>query len=140
MRKAWMIAGALALAGCTGAAKTDWAAVPAGVSVNPNDTSGLRKVGAEVLFFTPYRIIASNYHREGASLRYLWEGWKITDMEKLHHYLRERQVDVLLLCPDVNEVKNSALKDLQRGRNQPGWLTRLPLARKNAPTLYRVTP
>jgi CubicO group peptidase (beta-lactamase class C family) len=53
MRKGWMMAGALALAGCANtASQTDWAAVPAGVPVTNNDTGGLRKVGAEVLFWS----------------------------------------------------------------------------------------
>ncbi|MEZ0243027.1 MAG: serine hydrolase, partial [Sphingomonas sp.] len=51
MRKALMLAGALALAGCAPTARTDWAAVPGGVAVTPSDTSGLRKVGAEILFW-----------------------------------------------------------------------------------------
>ena len=52
MRKGLLIAGALALAGCMNAAKTDWAAVPGGAAINPGDTGGLRKVGAEILFWS----------------------------------------------------------------------------------------
>lgn len=54
MRRTLLIAaGALALASCSPkTAETDWAAVPGGVAMAPSDTSGLRKVGAEVLFWS----------------------------------------------------------------------------------------
>jgi CubicO group peptidase (beta-lactamase class C family) len=46
MMKGWMLAGALALGMIAGPASGQ------GVPLNPNDTSGLRKVGAEVLFWS----------------------------------------------------------------------------------------
>ena len=65
MRKAWMIAGALALAGCAAATQTDWSAVPGGVAINPSDTSGLRKLGAEVLFWPQEKRDANFRNMEG---------------------------------------------------------------------------
>ena len=52
MGKAWLLAGALALVGCASTAGQDAAVVSPDVPVNPNETAGLRKVGAEVLFWS----------------------------------------------------------------------------------------
>jgi len=56
--KGWMLAGALAL-GALGAP-----ALAQGVALNPNDTSGLRKVGAEVLFWSQAQRDANFPHME----------------------------------------------------------------------------
>lgn len=81
--------------------------------------------GGEMLFWTPHRIIASNYHREGAGIKYVWESADITDLKKLRRYLAERQVDVLMLCPYAEPPKDSILQALQQGKTPPAWLTRV---------------
>lgn len=84
-------------------------------------------LGAEILFASQHRIIASNYHREGPGIRYVWEADALTDVAALRRYLAERQVDALLLCPVVHPPEGSVLQGLQQGKKPPAWLTRLPL-------------
>ena len=56
--RGWMLAGALTLATMAGSAFAQ------GVPVNPQDTSGLRKVGAEVLFWSQQKRDANFPHME----------------------------------------------------------------------------
>lgn len=83
-------------------------------------------LGAHVLFFTPYRIIASNYHREGAGIRYLWEAEAIGSPAALRPYLAKRGVQALLLCPTAFGTENDVLNRLQQGALTLSWLKRLP--------------
>ena len=64
MRKALMIAGVLALAGCTNASLADRAPAPAGVAIDPGDTGGLRKMGGQVLFWSQAERDANFPHME----------------------------------------------------------------------------
>lgn len=84
-------------------------------------------LGAEILFWTPHRIIASNYHREGPGIRYVWEADAITSAQALQRYLAERRVDVLLICPVVKAPEHSLLQALQKGAPAPAWLKRVPV-------------
>ncbi len=82
--------------------------------------------GGEMLFWTPHRIVASNYHREGAGIQYLWEANTITDLKKLHAHLAQRHIDALMLCPSAQPSKGSALQAIWQGTVTPPWLTRVP--------------
>ncbi len=91
-------------------------------------------LGTEILFFTPHRIIASNYHREGAAIKYLWEAKDITDSNALRAHLANRKVDALLLCPLIEFKKGSLIQSYATGAPLPAWLTPIaftlpPLAR-----------
>ncbi len=57
--------------------------------------------GGEIQFFTPYRIIASNYHREGAGLRALDGIEKAKTQTEAKPLLAARKVDAMLFCPDA---------------------------------------
>lgn len=83
-------------------------------------------LGAEILFFTPQRIVASNYHREGAGIRYVWEADAIAAPSALQLYLRERRVNALLLCPKVGPTKDSLLQAYVQGAPLPTWLKPVP--------------
>ncbi|HYD19481.1 MAG TPA: hypothetical protein VEF76_13480 [Patescibacteria group bacterium] len=94
-------------------------------------------VGGEMLFFTPYRIIASNYHREADGLRDLKAMREAPDLDSFHGLLKKRQVGALLICP----VYHPAL--FPPGAKTPGWLEKIgglefyqPAG--NKPELYRV--
>jgi CubicO group peptidase (beta-lactamase class C family) len=64
MRKALLLAGALALAGCAEKA-AEMAAVPStAVALKTDDTAGLRKVGAEILFWSQAQRDANFPHME----------------------------------------------------------------------------
>lgn len=88
-------------------------------------------LGAEILFFTPYRIIASNYHREGKGIRYLWEGLRIDNWDDLHTYLNQRKVNVILTCPDAAAPKTSILLQHKTQEKPPAWLRKIPLKENN---------
>ncbi|MFM9889451.1 MAG: hypothetical protein ACKVOE_02220 [Rickettsiales bacterium] len=82
-------------------------------------------LGGEILFWTPHRIIASNYHREGPGIRYVWEADAITDAQALRRYLAQRHVDALLICPVVRAPEASVLQGLQQSKPTPAWLKRV---------------
>lgn len=85
-------------------------------------------LGTQLLYFTPQRIIASNYHREGKGIRYAWEVLAVTDMADLRGYLKERQVEALLLCPDATASENSVLMRVWQGKERvPAWMQRVEI-------------
>lgn len=82
-------------------------------------------LGTEILFFTPHRIVASNYHREGAAIKYIWGADKITEVKALRAHLAERKVEGILLCPKVAPEKDSLLQGYVHGGTLPAWLKRI---------------
>jgi hypothetical protein len=92
-------------------------------------------VGAEILFFTPHRIIASNYHREGAGIRYVWEANRISDVAALRQHLRQREVNALLLCPSVMARSDSVLGQLHTGLLRVDWLEAIAVEPPSVATL-----
>ncbi len=78
--------------------------------------------GAEMLFFTPHRIIASNYHREGAGIRDVWEAQGSTKLADLQRVVRKRKVDVVIICPDNAVAKDAATHRLYDGSLKAAWL------------------
>ena len=104
--------------------------------------------GSHLLFFTPYRIIASNYHREGDGIRYIWEADKIRDANALHRYFAMRKVDALLYCPSPVTDKKGVLYDLFKDGKAPSWLHFVPVEKvphvtaeekELTPLLYRIS-
>ena len=84
-------------------------------------------LGGEMLFFTPHRIVASNYHREGKGLKYVWDAESIESASELRTHLSARQIDAILFCPDATTPKTSYLLRLQQGKlSPPAWLSVVP--------------
>lgn len=79
-------------------------------------------VGGEVLFFTPYRIIASNYHREAAGMKDMKAIRESTTIDELHGLLKKRQVDAMLFCPAYH-TKKQILHSIADDKKRPKWLT-----------------
>jgi hypothetical protein len=80
-------------------------------------------IGTEILYFTPYHIVASNYHREGAGIAYVWNAVQLKSLSELRHYLGKRKVTALLLCPDSSTSQSSVLLQLYHGGlKPPRWL------------------
>ena len=77
--------------------------------------------GGDMLFFTPYRIIASNYHREGAGLRDMRAISNATSAKEAAPLLKKRQVSAMLFCPAFQE-KTSWLQTLTEPKKRPSWL------------------
>lgn len=100
-------------------------------------------LGTQVLFFTPHTIVASNYHREGQGIRYVWEAMKLKAPEALKAHLAERGIEALLVCPASLAPEDSYLMALQQGKKPlPGWLVELArpgkAAQESTPALYLV--
>ena len=84
-------------------------------------------IAIEMLYFTPYRVIASNDQHDGASMAYLWDALRVENTDDLRRYLSQRQGSALLLCPDPSSTKGSVLRRLYDGTlNPPSWL--IPVA------------
>lgn len=75
----------------------------------------------DALFFTPYRIIASNYHREGKGLKDLNELTTTQWPDKALAILSKRQVKALLYCP-VFYARDTWLKEIGEDNRHPRWL------------------
>lgn len=81
--------------------------------------------GGEMLFFTPFRIIAGNYHRESRGLRDMaliaaaqtaWEAKPV---------LKKRKADALFFCPGSRAYPQASwLRKTEQGA-LPGWLERV---------------
>src|SRR5262249_9525505 len=108
-------------------------------------------LGMEVLFFTNHRIVASNYHREGDAIEYVLGANKITDETTLREYLEKRDIEMLLVCPELEYPSNSVLQGIAKGNAPPKWLEpidiSLPPTPKRAgeeengsPSLLQATP
>jgi hypothetical protein len=108
-------------------------------------------LGIEILFFTNHRIVASNYHREGDAIEYVWGANKITDETALREYLEKRGIEMLLICPELELPSNSILQGIAKGDAPPKWLepidiSPLPTTAKtkeekhSSPSLLHATP
>ena len=85
-------------------------------------------LGTQMLYFSAHRIVASNYHREGAAIEYAWEAMAVTTEADLRRYLAVRKVDTVLLCPDTLSSKHSILMAIYSGKTAvPAWMRRMEL-------------
>jgi len=60
-----------------------------------------RDLGGEIQFFTPYRIVASNYHREGTGYADMIAIESAASPAAALPLLEKRQVDVFAICPGI---------------------------------------
>ena len=72
-------------------------------------------LSGDILFFTPYRIIAGNYHREGQGLSDLYDIARETNEQALQKRLATRQAEAMLYCPETQEIGSVLL-------TPPRWL------------------
>lgn len=98
--------------------------------------------GGDVLFFTPFRIIASNYHREGKGLRDVRAIEATRAPETVHALLKKRTVKALLYCPG-RYPEGSLLRDAAEGKRRPAWMAPISSLRfmgipGPTPVLFRV--
>lgn len=80
-------------------------------------------LGTEILFFTHHQIVASNYHREGEGLAYVWQAEQMTDASALRAHLATRKVDAIFMCPSVEPTKGSVLHSYVHNEPLPAWMT-----------------
>ena len=83
-------------------------------------------LGTELLFFTPHHIVASNYHREGPGIKYVWSTDALTSEKELKAHLHERHIQFILSCPKVQPEEDSLLQAYVHGSRLPHWLVRVP--------------
>lgn len=83
-------------------------------------------LGAEILFFSNYKIIGSNYHREGDAIEFVWQTEKITDPNELRTHLHKRKVSTILLCPNLRTPKDSIFGNILKGKPAPAWMHKVP--------------
>ena len=76
--------------------------------------------GGDILFFTPYRIIASNYHREGKGLKDIKRLETAKTAEAEHDALSDRRVDAMLYCPS-RLAKDSWQRRAAEDNKYPAW-------------------
>lgn len=90
----------------------------------PSDLAG------QLLFFTPYKIIAGNYHRESEGLKDLDTVFNAKNAGDARKTLQKRKAQALFYCPaDIPEESWLAAK------KQPNWLT--PVA-SDTTLLYKI--
>ncbi len=82
-------------------------------------------LGGEVMFYSPHRIIASNYHREGPGIRYIWQAEEMTDAQVLHQHLMARHVQALLICPTPRATERTLFHRWLMGEALPDWLEKV---------------
>jgi hypothetical protein len=101
----------------------------------------MEDLAGETLFFTPYRIIAGNYHREATGLKDMQKIRDAADISTIRSIFRQREVKFILDCP-VYHKENSALRKAEE--TPPDWL--VPIEGLNfysdgdKPVLLRATP
>lgn len=78
-------------------------------------------ISGQMLFFTPYHIIAGNYHREGEGMRALAAITHAKDTQEARKLLAARKVGALLLCAPETYPAGSWLHKLA-GDKHPAWL------------------
>jgi hypothetical protein len=79
-------------------------------------------IGTEILFFTPYRIVASNYHREAAGMRDVFQAFAEKDEKQLYQLLKRRKIDAVMVCPIAFAAPDSVLMKLWRGEKKVDFL------------------
>ncbi len=85
--------------------------------------------GPELVWQTPYRVVATPHHRAGPAIEDTIAVFAATDPEAARAILRRRQVDLLLSCPDGPWGVGGAgsLGARLREGQPPGWLRPIPL-------------
>jgi len=89
--------------------------------------------GGELLFFTPHRIVAGNYHREGKAIQQVWNAFTTTDPTAVTTFLARRHVQAWLICPDNLAPANAIANQLRHGQLMLPGVTRVPLHSTHSP-------
>lgn len=75
--------------------------------INPQASTILAYIdfGPELLYRTPYNVIATPYHRNDQGILYVYNVMTQHNPEDTHTMLAERSVDLIILCPESAEKK-----------------------------------
>lgn len=80
--------------------------------------------GPELVWRTPYRVVATPHHRAGPAIEDSFAVFGATDPDMARAILRRRQVDLLLFCPSgpIGDGAPGSLAARLRDVPPPGWL------------------
>lgn len=105
--------------------------------------------GAEILYRTPHKVVATVHHRNTSGF---YDGYRMfsgQDERQVQALLGKREVDLLLLCPGsshdgyfLTEERDGTFYQRLENGDLPGWLEQVPLPDKAAKTfrLFQVRP
>lgn len=80
-------------------------------------------IGGDIAFFTPYRIIAGNYHREGKGMSAWQDIAHARTASEARPLLAARKIEALLICPTHYPQKSWLYKLADA---HPAWLESVP--------------
>ena len=82
--------------------------------------------GPELVWRTPYRVVATPHHRAGGAIADSFALFTATDEGVALAILRRRQVDLVLACSAAAPAPDSLAARIAKG-DAPGWLRPIPL-------------
>lgn len=101
--------------------------------------------GGDVIFFTPYSVIAGNYHREGRGMRAIHDITYANTVSEARKMLKERKVGAMMFCPKRYRENSWIRQAYDAGDKYPRWMTPVKGLRfidlpGPKPQLFKVTP
>jgi len=130
---------------CPLTAATSELSLPDGYGSRPHTVAAFIDFGPEILYRTPHRVLAGPYHRNRAGILAAYHLLTTSDMDEARRIAREREVDLILLCPAQDSTyfgrtaAQSLYNRLLRG-DEPGWIAPGTLAGSGDFRLFEVRP
>lgn len=79
--------------------------------------------GGDIIFFTPYSVIAGNYHREGRGMQAMHDISYAKTPDAARKLMKEREVGAMLICPTRFEPDSWIRQAYDAGDKYPRWMT-----------------
>ncbi|MEZ0259836.1 MAG: GtrA family protein [Alphaproteobacteria bacterium] len=79
--------------------------------------------GGDVIFFTPYSVIAGNYHREGRGMQSMYDIAYAKTPDTARKLMEEREVGAMLICSTRFEANSWIRQAYDAGDKYPRWMT-----------------
>jgi hypothetical protein len=79
--------------------------------------------GGDVIFFTPYSVIAGNYHREGRGMQAMHDIAYAKTPDVARSLLKEREVGAMMFCAKRYEPDSWIRQAYDAGDKYPRWMT-----------------
>lgn len=121
----------LAGGGCDIPAISIVLADPEGLGARPATIAAFIDFGPELLYRTPHRVLAGPYHRNYQGILAAYSLMTTSDSGDALRIVRERGVDLLLICPAVDQpyygAREDAFYNTIRHGALPSWLRRFEL-------------
>lgn len=102
---------------------------PSGVGILPKTIVTDLYFGPEILYRTSHQVIGTPYHRNGDGIMFVHDVLKAQNDEEAYQMLYQRDVDLILLCPETmghNFEENSLYSRLLKGQ-YPAWIAPMEL-------------